>query len=77
MVRAAALSYALLAIEGEMQDDPNRKSERQPSRKADGASTVEISIRRAFLVHMGEQQRQYPTAVTAPRSNERAEAKRR
>jgi hypothetical protein len=60
-----------------MQDDPNRKSERQPPARADGASTVEFSIRRAFLVHMGEQQRQFPTAVTPPGPGERVEAKRR
>lgn len=59
-----------------MQDDPNRNAEprRQP---ADGVADVETSIRRAFLVHMGEQQRQFPTTVAARRPLERGESKKR
>lgn len=61
-----------------MQDELNRKAERrqEPAAAADGAPEVENSIRRAFLVHMGEQQRQYPVAA-ARRAAERAESKKR
>jgi hypothetical protein len=61
-----------------MQDDPNRKTEQRPvpAVSMDGASTVEISIRRAFLVHMDEQQRQFPTAAER-RPSERGEARKR
>lgn len=61
-----------------MQDEPNRKAERrqQPAGSVDGAPEVENSIRRAFLVHMGEQQRQYPIAATR-RPPERGEVKKR
>jgi hypothetical protein len=61
-----------------MQDDPNRKTERRPASAVsiDGAAAVELSIRRAFLVHMDEQQRQYPLAAER-RASESSEARRR
>ena len=61
-----------------MQDDPNRKTEkRQPwAVSIDGAAAVELSIRRAFLVHMDEQQRQFPTGA-ARRAAEPGEVRRR
>jgi hypothetical protein len=68
----------LLAIEGEMQDDPNRKAEKRPPSavSTDGVWAIEISIRRAFLVHMDEQQRQFPTGAER-RPVERSETRKR
>lgn len=61
-----------------MQDDPNRKAERRQASAVaiDGAAAVELSIRRAFLVHMDEQQRQYPIAAQRG-SSDPGEARRR
>ena len=55
-----------------MQDEPNRKSERQQASMTvdgavDSARAVGNSIRQAFLAHMDEQQRQYPMSLSGPR----------
>ena len=62
-----------------MQDDPNRKAERQRGLvgSADGTRAIGDSIKQAFLTHMGEQQRQYPTGLSPRPAAEVGEPKRR
>jgi hypothetical protein len=50
-----------------MQNESTRRSDREADMTANGvdsARAVGNSIRQAFLTHMGEQQRQYPTSLS-------------
>jgi hypothetical protein len=54
-----------------MREDPNRRDERRrdpnvaAAPAADAGQAMDASIRHAFLIHMGEQQRQFAGAVMA------------